>query len=113
MADSSELVRRFYAALDEHRYDDLSRILSPSFTQYRPDRTFENRAAFVTFMREGRPMTDTTHEIERVLTDAEGAAVQGRLLNADGDGLFRFCDVHTVVDGRITCLRTYTQGHPE
>ncbi len=113
MADADATVRAFYAALDEHRYDDLADLLVPGFTHYRPDRTFEGRDAFVSFMREDRPMTDTTHEIERVFTNGNGAAVQGQLLDSHGESLFRFADIHTVTDGRIESVRTYTQGHPE
>ncbi len=113
MADADQIVRAFYAALDEHRYDDLADLLAPDFTHYRPDRTFEGRDAFVSFMCEDRPMTDTTHEIEGVFTNGSGAAVQGQLLGAQGDSLFRFADVHTLSDERIVSVRTYTQGTSE
>ncbi len=113
MADIDVIVRAFYATLDEHRYDDLAGLLAPEFTHYRPDRTFEGRTAFVSFMRDERPMTDTTHEIEAVFTNDGGAAVQGQLLDAEGESLFRFADVHTISDGRIESVRTYTQGHPD
>lgn len=113
MAEPDATVRAFYAALDEHRYDDLADLLTPDFTHYRPDRTFEGRDAFVTFMREDRPMTETTHEIEGVFTNVTGAAVQGRLLDAQGKSLFRFADVHALSDGRIESVRTYTQGSSE
>lgn len=113
MADAASIVRAFYTALDEHRYADLADLLAPDFMQYRPDRTFEGRDAFVSFMREDRPMTDTSHALERVFTNADGAAVQGELLDAHGETLFRFVDVHTVADGRIESVRTYTQGHPD
>jgi len=109
MTDAEPLVRAFYTALDEHNYDDLVSLLDPSFTHYRPDRTFDGRDAFVSFMRDGRPMTDTTHELERVFPHADGAAVQGQLLDANDEALFRFVDVHTVSAEQITSVRTYTQ----
>ncbi|GAA0666750.1 nuclear transport factor 2 family protein [Natronoarchaeum mannanilyticum] len=108
MDSPEELVRAFYDALDEHAYDDLRGLLDPEFVQERPDRTFEDREAFVAFMREDRPQTDTTHEIERVFVDEDRAAVQGRLLDSSGEELFRFADVHDVEDDRIVHLRTYT-----
>ena len=112
MADAESLVRAYYDALDEHAYEELTDLLAPEFVHYRPDRTFEGRTAFVSFMREGRPMTDTTHDIDRVFPREEAVAVQGRLLDAGGELLFRFADVHVVADGRIQRVRTYTNGHP-
>jgi len=108
MDSPEELVRAFYDALDEHAYDDLRGLLDPEFVQERPDRTFEGREAFVAFMRDDRPQSDTTHEIERVFVDGERAAVQGRLLDSAGEELFRFADVHAVEGGQIVHLRTYT-----
>lgn len=113
MADAEPLVRAFYTALDEHNYDDLASLLAPDFTHYRPDRTLEGRDLFVSFMRDGRPMTDTTHELERVFPHADGAAVQGELLDSNDEALFGFVDVHTVSDEQITSVRTYTQSHSD
>ncbi|MFC7116208.1 nuclear transport factor 2 family protein [Natronoarchaeum sp. GCM10025703] len=86
MADAEPLVRAFYTALDEHNYDDLASLIASDFIHYRPDRTFEGRTAFVSFMRDGRPMTDTAHELERVFLHADGAAVQGQLLDSERRG---------------------------
>jgi ketosteroid isomerase-like protein len=113
MAGPESLVRAFYEALDEHAYDDLRELLAPAFTHHRPDRTFEGRATFVSFMREDRPAKDTSHEIQRLFAADDSVAVQGRLRRSDGDLLFRFADVHTVEDGQIQQLRTYTNGHPD
>lgn len=75
--DPEGTVREYYAALDDHRYDDLRGILAPGFTQHRPDRTFEDRAAFVAFVREDRPHSDTTHDIDGVYTHTNGATGPG------------------------------------
>ena len=109
MATTEDLVRAYYVALDEHAYDDLRGVLDPEFVQERPDRTFEDRESFVAFMRDERPNTDTTHEIDGVIVDGSRVAVEGRLVDLAGEELFRFADVHTVEDGRIVHLRTYTQ----
>jgi ketosteroid isomerase-like protein len=105
--------REYYRALDSHAYDDLSRLLTPEFTHYRPDRTIESRESFVTFMREKRPMKDTSHEIRAVYTGEAGAAVRGRLLGGDGKALFGFVDCFEFVDGdereEITLIKTYSQ----
>ena len=106
-AEHARLARAYYDALDAGDYDRLADLLAPGFVQRRPDRTFESRDRFVTFMRDERPMTDTTHAIETVYPSGPGVAVRGRLCDANGDVLFAFVDAFTVVDGQITALETY------
>jgi ketosteroid isomerase-like protein len=101
------LARRYYAAIDSGAYDDLRSILASSFVHHRPDRTIEGRAAFVRFMRESRPLTDTEHAVDRVTADGDGGvAVVGRL-RADGEDEFAFVDVFETRDGRLSSLRTF------
>ena len=110
MADAEATVRAYYAALDEGDGDALESLLAPAFVQHRPDRTFEGREAFVSFMRDDRPMTDTTHELLTVFVAGDEVAARGRLLDADGATLFRFVDVHELGDdGRIERLQTFTR----
>ena len=124
--DSTALAREYYRAVDDGDYDALADLLAPAFVHDRPDRTIEGGGRFVRFMREERPATDTSHELDAayVRDDAEttqntapdeGAAeattevaVRGRLLRADGDEWFGFVDVFAVEGGRLTNLRTYT-----
>lgn len=120
--------RAYYRALDEADYEALADLLAPSFVQERPDLTLEGRDRFCTFMREERPRTDTTHEVDAIYVrggeDGDGeiasrersgaddpteVAVRGRLLTADGDRLVRFVDVFTVGDAGFRRLDTYTQ----
>ncbi len=102
--------REYYRALDTHSYDDLTGLLAPGFTHYRPDRTLEGRETFVEFMREKRPMTDTTHEVEAVFESEDGVAVRGRLLDDDGAELVEFVDIHEFADdGDLTAIYTYTR----
>lgn len=89
--ESATLVRRYYDALDGHDYEALESLLAPEFVQRRPDRTFEGREAFVTFMREERPTPDTSHDLESVLVDGDRVAVRGRVRDGD-DVLFEFAD---------------------
>ncbi|MFP9190401.1 nuclear transport factor 2 family protein [Natronosalvus vescus] len=113
------LVRRYYAALDSHDYDELETILAPEFVQRRPDRTFETRAAFVRFMRDDRPTPDTRHELEELVVEGDGDTVvaRGRVIdmestNADAPGstdsdvLLSFVDTFTVESGRLVRLET-------
>jgi len=108
-ADGSDgdLVRAYYAAIDAGDYDRLRSLLAPGFVQFRPDRTFDGRDRFIAFMRDERPDTDTTHAVDRVYPAGPGVAVQGRLLDADGDEVFAFVDVFDSCEGRLTALETY------
>ncbi|WP_225335897.1 nuclear transport factor 2 family protein [Halomicrobium urmianum] len=107
--DAEATARTYYRALDEDDYDLLADLLAPDFRQVRPDRTFEGRERFVRFMREERPQTDTSHPIDRIYGDADGVAVEGRLLSADGDEITRFVDVLAFDGERIAEIRTYTR----
>lgn len=125
MADAESVVRAYYRALDDHDYDRLADLLAPDAVQRRPDRTFEGREALVSFMREGRPETETTHDVRAVYV-ADGAAgesaggtesadrtdevaVRGRVLTGTDETLVRFVDVVAVENGRIAAIDTYTR----
>lgn len=101
--------REYYRALDSHAYDVLTDLLDPGFTHHRPDRTLESREAFVGFMREDRPMKDTSHEIRAVCETDEGVAVRGRLLDSEGEALFGFVDVFEFSSEGIAAIYTYTR----
>lgn len=107
--DARDLARAYYRAIDDGDYDALADILAPGFVHERPDRTIEGRETFARFMREDRPMTDTTHEVDAIYTGPGGVAVQGRLLRADGTESFAFVDAFAVDDGALARLRTYTR----
>jgi ketosteroid isomerase-like protein len=111
--DERDVVRRYYESIDAGAYDRLADLLTPGFVQRRPDRTFEGRERFVRFMRDGRPRTDTEHDLEtvcvRVDDDGTTAFVRGRLRSTDGETLFAFVDVHRVTGERISSLDTYTR----
>lgn len=109
MTDRETLTRAYYRALDDHEYERLRSILSPEFVQQRPDRTFEGRDHFVQFMREERPQNDTSHPIDSVYSAAEGMAVEGRLLDADGECIAAFVDIFAFEGGSISEIRTYTK----
>lgn len=106
--EPATLARRYYRSVDRGDYEGLAGLLDPAFTHYRPDRTIEGRAAFVAFMRDERPDTDTSHEIDAVYTGEEGVAVRGRLRRSDGSEWFRFVDAFRVDGGALVECRTYT-----
>lgn len=104
---TSDLARRYYEAIDAHEYEALSALLDEEFVHERPDRTLEGRDTFVSFMRDDRPRTETTHRIDAVLPGPGGVAVTGRLDAADGSTLFQFVDVFGAGDDRLQHLVTY------
>ena len=106
--DGRALVRRYYDALDEHDYDTLETVLSPAFSQRRPDRTFEDRDAFIEFMREKRPNPDTSHDLASIVVGDNRIAVRGRVID-DGTTLFEFADFFELEDGQIDRLETYSR----
>ena len=115
-------VRAFYSAIDAGDDDALAALLAPRFVHDRPDRTIDGRTAFVRFMREERPRTDTEHAVDAVYVESDGAGrtggvvARGRLLGDDGAELFGFVDAFefataTGGDGDgdpIVRLTTYT-----
>ncbi|WP_126662088.1 nuclear transport factor 2 family protein [Haloterrigena salifodinae] len=116
--DAASLVRDYYDALDERDYETLEDLLAPDFVQQRPDRTFEDRAAFVRFMRDDRPNPNTSHDLEAVVADGETdrVAVRGRVLDADGERtLFEFADFFELESenesesSQISRLETYSR----
>ena len=108
--DNREQVRAYYTALDNHEYGILEEVLAPEFVHERPDRTLGDREEFVTFMRDERPISETTHEIEEVYDSDDGSEVlvRGRLFDDDGEELLVFVDRFVFDDGRIGRLQTFT-----
>jgi ketosteroid isomerase-like protein len=104
---SVRTVRSYYRFIDEKGYDDLRDLLAPEFVHERPDRTFEGRESFVAFMRDERPRTETAHELDRLYENGDEIAVRGRLRDGD-ERLFGFVDVHTVENGELVRIKTYT-----
>lgn len=128
----ADLVADYYSALDSHDYDALRNCLDAAFVQHRPDRRFDSREAFVRFMRDERPQSDTTHRIhdcyvphdatgddaevsedgaETSEDDAEVSEVlaRGDLLSAEGDLLVRFVDRFRIAERSIVELETFTR----
>lgn len=107
-AAGEQLVRAYYEAIDADEYERLAGLLDPRFVHQRPDRTIDGRDRFVSFMREERPDTDTTHVVERVYAADESAfAVQGCLLSNSDEALFEYVDVFSLESERIQRLETY------
>ena len=105
--DAAALAQAYYDAIDDGEYDALAALLAAEFEQVRPDRTFSSREAFVSFMRDDRPQTDTAHVLNAVYEGRDGVAARGRLLDADGE-IFAFVDVFDLSNGAIQGLATYT-----
>lgn len=104
-----ERVRDYYRALDEGEYDRLADVLAADVVQERPDMTLDGREQFVAFMREERPVRDTTHPIEAIYRQADGEAIaaQGRLVGPEDGLITRFVDVFTFEGDSIQRIETY------
>lgn len=103
-----ETARAYYEAIDAGEYEHLRDLLADGFRQERGDMTLDGADAFVAFMRDERPETDTTHTVETVYEAETGVAVEGELRRADGSVWFRFVDVFGFENGTIASLRTYS-----
>lgn len=103
-------VRAYYRALDTHDYERLAELLHPSFVHDRPDMTVEGRDRFVAFMREERPLTETSHPLDGVYEQGNGdeLAARGRLLDADGNELTAFVDVFSFEGTDVRRIQTFT-----
>ncbi|WP_232703002.1 nuclear transport factor 2 family protein [Halobacterium wangiae] len=107
--DAAALAQAYYDAIDDGNYEALADVLAPGFEHIRPDRTLSGREAFVSFMRDDRPRTDTRHVVDAVYEGRDGVAARGRLLDTGGE-LFAFVDVFEVGGDQITGLRTYASS---
>lgn len=110
--DAAALAQTYYDAIDDGDYDALREVLAPGFEHVRPDLTLDGREAFVSFMREDRPRTDTSHVVDAVYDGRDGVAARGRVLAPDGE-LFAFVDAFDVEGGEIVSLRTYASAADE
>jgi predicted SnoaL-like aldol condensation-catalyzing enzyme len=110
--DAIYLARLYYTALDDHGYDVLWDLLQQDFVQYREDMTLDGRDEFVSFMRDGRPQTDTTHVIDRYIRSKRDGeiVVRGHLEDRNGDTLFVFLDRFRAREGKLTELKTFTHA---
>jgi len=103
-----EATRVYYQSIDQDNYTKLTSLLTPEFTHQRSDQTLAGREQFVQFMRDERPVTDTTHVVESIYTDNNEVAVRGRLVQ-DGELLFEFVDIFSFDEDSMSGLQTYTQ----
>jgi len=108
MAEREATARRYYEALDSHEYEALRSLLAAEFAHHRPDRTIDGRDRFVRFMRKERPQTETSHPIDIVYTDGDAVAVEGRLLDADGDAILASAVEFSFEGENVVEIRTYT-----
>lgn len=110
MTDPASLARGHYEDLDAGDYPGLRDRLTPDFQHVRGDQTLAGRDRFIRFMRDDRPETDTTHEIETVYGNDDEIAVRGRLRRSDGSVWFGFVDVFSLDGDRFAELVTYTNS---
>jgi ketosteroid isomerase-like protein len=110
-----ETVNEYYDAIDEEDFEKLTDLIDPEVVHYRPGGTLEGREEFIEFMRDERPMEETTHKVDgfygtgpKVADETESAAV-GRVMNdEDEETLFDFLDLFVFEGNAIKKIRTYT-----
>jgi ketosteroid isomerase-like protein len=108
-ASGRELVETYYDAADAGDDDRLASVLAPDVVHDRPDRTLSGRETFVSFVREGRPETETRHEVTATYRADDGGVARGRLVGADGGVRFHFVDVFDVGDDGIRRIETFVR----
>jgi ketosteroid isomerase-like protein len=103
--------RAYYRAIDGDDYELLTDLLAAEFRHLRPDRTLAGRERFVRFMREERPMRDTSHPIDALYRQegGDGVVVRGRLLDPDGDLIVRFVDAFAFEGEHVREIQTFTR----
>ena len=110
-----ETVHEYYDTIDEEDFEGLTDLLDPDFVHCRPGGTLEGREEFVEFMRDERPMEETTHKVDGFygtgpkIANGTEAVARGRVVSdSDDETLFDFVDIFVFEDSAIKEIRTYT-----
>ena len=108
--DRHDIVEAYYHSIDADEYDELRGLLADEFVHDRGDMRLDGADAFVAFMRDDRPDTETSHELTAIYESETGVAAEGTLRRDSGEQMFSFVDTFRFEDGKLYALTTYT--HP-
>ncbi|MDZ7746752.1 MAG: nuclear transport factor 2 family protein [Halobacteriales archaeon] len=108
--DRHDTAERYYHSIDADEYEALRALLADDFVHDRGDMRLDGRDAFVAFMRDERPDTETSHELAAIYESDAGIAAEGTLRRASGEVMFSFVDTFRFEDGVIRALTTYTHS---
>jgi len=108
--DRYDAVERYYHTIDADEYEELRALLADDFVHDRGDMRLDGADAFVAFMRDDRPDTETSHELTAIYESDAGVAAEGTLRRASGEPMFSFVDTFRFENEKLYALTTYT--HP-
>jgi len=108
--DRRDTVERYYRHIDADEYEPLRELLAPEFVHDRSDMRLDGRAAFVAFMRDERPDTETSHELTTLYEAETAVAAEGTLRRASGDKMFSFVDTFRFDGEVVRAVTTYTHS---
>lgn len=108
----ADVVRTYYERVDAEDVDGLVALFAPDAVYERPGQDrLEGREELDRFYREGRPLSEGSHELHALVHDESGVATRGTF-NGRQDGervSLGFADFFTFdEDGLIETRHTYT-----
>lgn len=109
--DPETVVRNYYDAVDDERYDDLVALFAEDVRYERPGQgAIEGREELREFYLEGRPLEEGSHEVVDLVVEEETVAVRGTFSGRQdgGDVAFAFADFHEFEDGKIARRYSFT-----
>ncbi|MDG5758706.1 nuclear transport factor 2 family protein [Natronococcus sp. A-GB1] len=109
--DPETVVRDYYDAVDDERYDDLVALFAEDVRYERPGQgAIEGRAELREFYLEGRPLEEGSHEVDDLIVDGDTVAVRGTFAGRQNgeDVAFAFADFHEFEDGTIARRYSFT-----
>ncbi|MFC4439377.1 MULTISPECIES: nuclear transport factor 2 family protein [Natrialbaceae] len=109
--DPEAVVRDYYEAVDDERYDDLVELFTEDVRYERPGQgAITGREELREFYLEGRPLEDGAHEVHDVVVDGNTVAVRGSFSGRQGGDTveFEFADFHEFENGAIARRYTFT-----
>jgi uncharacterized protein len=109
--DPETVVRDYYEAVDDERYDGLGALFTEDIRYERPGQgAITGREALREFYLEGRPLEEGSHEVHDIVVDGTTAAVRGSFSGRQGGETveFGFADFHEFADGKIARRYTFT-----
>lgn len=111
MIDVAASARQYYDNVDNRSADDVVALFTPHATYRRPGYPeFVGRQALLNFYRNDRVIKSGHHDLERIVSQRDIAAVQGCFRGELRDGTpveVRFVDIFRFDNGMIAERSTY------
>jgi len=104
----TELINEYYAAIDDEEFDRFREVFDADVEyRYPGESTMHGVEEVVSFFRERREHSNSTHEVHRRISDGEATVCEGTITaeNPDGSrleggfvGVFEFDDATETID---------------